>query len=211
MTIRIRVRKKAQRRSYLQRYSANVVHIRQYPLREPELGKARTTDPVTGRKELHSMEPRFHTFALKARNQAAQQTWGGRIIIDEKGELRAISLDSTMRLPVVRQADGSLILMRTEGPQLIPRAEVFFKLWQGTRRQSITSYMSVVLDEGKWNTLRYFFGDNNHLLVEEKRLANIIRRSIIYRSRDLLLQAVNNDHIYWEETQKLVTSELPPR
>lgn len=220
-----KVIRRKQRRAYLKSFSADVTHIKQAPLRAPEEGLRKITDyhliadgkgektkhdpegllSVRAHTRLISEEGRYDTFALKSRNQAAQELFPQfSVHYDKNGELTAIAHDGIMRLPVIRQADGSILIMRTSGPDLIPRAEVFFKLWQGTRRQSITKYHSTVLEQGKWVTVRYFFAGTEHLIIHESRMRNVIKRSIPYRSRALMIQALQNNLVVWEQIDKLI-------
>lgn len=217
-------RRKGQRRSYLKRFMSDTVHIHQAPLRAREEGvtkhiehtlvpdgKGEPTkhDPeglysVHSRKVTRSHEGVYDTFALKARNTAAQQTHRQLVYRDNKGEWKQDDGKGKMSLPVLRDLNtGEVYLDRVDGPNEIPRAVVLFRLWQGTRRQGQTEYNSIVIDNGKWNTVRYFFGGDEHFIMEEKRMTNMVRWSVPYRTRGLLFQAHYNMMLIWEATQKL--------
>lgn len=174
--MRMKVRRKAQRRSYLKRFDASVLHIKDIPLNAPKEGE----------------EGRYHTFAIKARSKAAQETFTN----DSEGK---------MMLPILRDSRGNVFLQRTEGPNVIPRAEVFLKLWQGIRRQGMSEFHSITLEQGKWNKVQLFFSGSEFIVVETKGMQNIVRRSIIYRTRDLALRAHERGNVIWEQWEKLNT------
>lgn len=79
--------------------------------------------------------------------------------------------------------------------------------WQGVlRRQGVEDVHAIVLEKGRYNVILYYFVGLDHWLVEAKQLANVIRRSIVYSTRERMLEAHREDCITWEETQKLVPS-----
>ena len=159
----ITYRKRRQKRSYLKRFSADVVHIKSKGAeRAPEEG-------VT--KQGGEPANRYYTFAPKARSKAAQQVFEN---------------------PGLHNIDGN-----------------YLKLWQGTRRQGLETFNHIVFEEGRHYCILYYFSGNEHFIIEIKNLANTIRRSIIYRSRSLLLQAVELGSVIWDETQKLSPASPP--
>lgn len=199
-------RRKAQRRTHLKRFMSDTVHIHQAPLRSPVVGNYTVVSRETGLKETRNQESLFDAFALKSRNKAAQEVFGNVAYV-HRGQLIIDTSQGKMMLPIVRTSDGKVYLQRTEGPNLIPRAAVIFKLYHSDDERIDTLY-SIVLERGKYNQVKYFFTGRMHILVHMSLLSNIVRRSIVYGDRDTMLRAYGVGNVYWEEFQKI--SELVP-
>lgn len=195
-------RRKGQRRSYLKRFMSDTIHVHQAPMRSRPEGLTRTTNPVTGRKELHDMGPMYDTFALKARNQAAQEIFGNIAYVYNDKLVIDTSMGK-MKLPVQRLPDGSIKLLRTEGPASIPRSVVLFEMAEMRTRDRIDTLHSIELERGRWTLVRYFFGGDKHLLVEMSLMRAQIKRSIVYPTREQLLSNYHAGCVTWASEQRI--------
>lgn len=220
-------RRKGMRRSHLKRFSADVTHVRRIapPLGAPEVGRLKSGESMEARFDAFALKARNraaqHWFGEVA------YVWDGKLIIDSSmGKMKlpvhydpvtnkvslARALPRKAEEPWAIDSNGHKVKLydKSNPPDegnYIPRAAVLFQLAEikqaGGRQEKIDIARSVVLEQGKWTCVRYFFWENKHMIVDISTMRCEVRRSIVYNDRNTLFKAYHGGNIYWAEHQRL--------
>lgn len=89
-------------------------------------------------------------------------------------------------------------------------------LWQGDFWQGVTRFhrVNIIIDKVSGRNLFLFFSGQCFFFVAEYPDRNIVKRSVVYTSREQAMLHMENARIYWVEPRDLVVpllDGLPPR